>query len=83
MANLADLTELKRKVEKYKKESDRAAGALDAAMKQLKKEFGCDTLQEAKRELKRLEKEEADAKQGYERLLAEFEKEWGDALAPE
>jgi len=49
---------LKRKVEKYQKEQERAAGAYEQIMHCLLEEFECKTLKEAKRLLADMEKEE-------------------------
>ncbi|RLF30286.1 MAG: hypothetical protein DRN14_00070 [Thermoplasmata archaeon] len=80
MANIDDLTRLKRLVEKRQTEADKAAGALEEAMKSLHAEFGCDNISEAKTMLKTLEKKEAALKKKFDKALDEFLDKWGDEL---
>jgi len=47
-------------------------------MKQLKKEFGCSTLNEAKRKLKQLEKQEVESKEKFDSAVEKFEEDWPD-----
>jgi len=67
---------LKKKVERAQQEADKAEGALEQVMKQLKKEFGCSTLEEAKKKLKVLEKQKQKAEKDFEIAVEEFEEEW-------
>ena len=49
---------LKKQVEKYQREADRAEGAYEQLSKRLREEFSCTSLEEAKTLLEKLEKEE-------------------------
>jgi len=49
MAKLDKYLSLKKRVDKSQQEADQAEGAIKEVTKQLKREFGCDTLNAAKR----------------------------------
>lgn len=59
---------------------DRCKGELQRIQKQLKEEFGVDTLAEAQTFLTRLRKEEAKKVAAYEKLSGAFIREWGEKL---
>ena len=60
--------ELKKKAELAQETVNKAEGALGQVMTRLKKEFKCNSLEEAKKKLKQLERQEKN-------LIAEFKKE--------
>ncbi len=70
--------QLERRVEVAQQEADKAEGAFDELMKQLKRNFNCKTLVEAKRERKVLIKQDAQNTKIFEKALAEFEENWPD-----
>jgi len=69
-------SELKREVKDATREAERAQGALDETIKQLKDEFDCSSLKEAKALLGKLEKKANAAEDDFETALAEYEAEW-------
>ena len=69
---------LKKRADKAKTDADRAAGALDRTMDELKTEFDCETIEDAEARLKELEADEAEAETAYDKALAEFETAWAD-----
>jgi uncharacterized phage infection (PIP) family protein YhgE len=71
---------LKAKVEALQRRADRAKGALEAAERRLKEEFGCSTTEEAKALLKDMDSKLETAQEKYNEELKAFEKEWGDVL---
>lgn len=77
---LDDYTNLKQKVDRLQRESDKAAGALEQLKSQLRKEFECSSLEEAKSLLAKLEREEVKAKKEFETAMAEFEVKWSSVL---
>jgi predicted Zn-dependent protease len=79
-ADLREFTDLKHRVESLQKRADRAQGAFDQLTSQLKKEYGVTTLDEGKRLLLKLEKEEQKAEREYREALEKFLEEWGDQL---
>lgn len=80
--NLKKYNQLQTTVEGLRKEANKAAGALDQLMSQLKKEFGCKTLEEAENLLRDLTKKEKRLAKQFEEGLQEFEKDFGEKLAP-
>jgi hypothetical protein len=52
--------------------AERMAGVLDAALVNLKREFGCTSLKDAARLLKELEREEDAAARKFDGALAKF-----------
>ncbi len=80
MADLKKYIELKRKVETAQQKADRAEGALQQVMKQLKSEFGCTTLDAAKKKLLLLTKQESKAKKEFDSAVKEFEEKWEDEI---
>jgi hypothetical protein len=80
MVGIDDVTAVKKKLDRLRRESDRAAGVMDGIMKRLKDEFGCHTLKEAKAKLKEMQAQEAKAKSTFNKAFNAFEKEWGEVL---
>lgn len=78
MSELKKYMDLKRRVEKAQQEADKAQGAFDQVMKELKKDFECSTLEEAKKKLVSLQKQEKKAKEAFEEAVEEFEEKWVD-----
>jgi hypothetical protein len=74
------LVALKTKVEKIRRDADRASGAYDQGLAQLKKDFGCTTLEEAQKLLEKLKKDTELSRQNYQTALKTFEAKWGDKL---
>jgi len=78
MANLDRYLSLKKRVESAQQEADQAEGAEKEVMKQIKDEFGCNTLNDAKRTLKQERKKEADSKAKFDTAFEQFEEDWSD-----
>ena len=76
MSDLQDYIDLKEKVEKLRRESDKAAGALEQAEEQLNKRFNVSTLEEAEKLLDKMKKEEAKIKNQFLEALEGFEEKW-------
>lgn len=76
MSNLDRYLEIKERVEKAQKKANKAQGALEQVMKQLKSEFGCSTLPQAKKKLKTLQKETNKAKEVAEAGVNKFAKKY-------
>lgn len=78
--DLTTFQKLQNAVDEKQRQADRAQGAYDQAMAQLKTEFGCATLADAKTKLAELEKQEKAATAAYEKALAAFLAEHGEKL---
>lgn len=67
---------LKQEVEDAKGEAERAKGALDQLMSQLKSEFECEDLKQAKTLLDTLTVKKEKAEREFEREMAAYQKKW-------
>lgn len=82
MADIKDLERLKRLVESEQRQRDKAQGRYEAVMDELRREYGCDSLEDAEKLKKKLDRQAEAAKQEAERALAEFKREFGKELPP-
>ncbi len=80
MTDIKRFNTLKRQVDDKKRELDRAEGALEETMRRLKKDFGCNTLKEAKAKLAALRTKTNQANERFANALNTFERKWGKAL---
>ncbi len=76
MGSLKKYTKLKQKVEEVKQKANKAAGALEEVMKQLKDIFACTTLKAATLKLVLLQKQEKKLIKEFENVVEKFEEEW-------
>lgn len=67
---------LKRDVDSLRAESQRAKGAYEQLMTQLKNEFECKSLKEAKALLEDLQEKKSKAEKEFEKAMKEYEKKW-------
>lgn len=80
---LDDYQALKRKVENLRREAHQAEGALKEIATRLKKEFGCDSIEEAKALLDKLLKKEIALARRVTKAKRAFEKKWKHVLDKE
>lgn len=80
MITLDDLPALIRKVERLKSESDKAQGRFDSILDEIRKQFGCQNLTEAKGLLEQLMTEQLLALKLYNRKYEKVMKKWGHLL---
>lgn len=73
--------QLKNRVEQLKKEQLKAEGSLEHLLSQLKNEFDCDSLEEARAYLVELKQQLADAQEQLDQDLAEFQEKHKDVLS--
>ena len=71
---------LKELAEKRRQQADKAQGALDSLLSQLRKEHGLKSLEEAEAYLLKLTKELEQVKRELEKTLEEYERKWGSKL---
>ena len=83
MTDIEKYTELKRKVEVANQKYNKAVGATGQLLKQLKSEFDCSTLEQAKEKLKKLKKQEQTSEAELKEALQKFEDKWNDRLNPD
>jgi uncharacterized protein with ATP-grasp and redox domains len=77
---LDDYQELLRKLDRLKRRRDQAKGALNEILKRLKKEFGCNTIQEAEAKLEELLTKEIETHKRYVKVKTRFEKKYAKVL---
>jgi len=71
---------IKSQVDSMNRKVERAKGALESELSRLKEVFGCGTIEEGKKELKRLELKRREAKKKFELEMTKFEDKWTDKL---
>ncbi len=67
---------LKQDVEDAKSESERSRGAYEQLLRQLKEEFDCTSVKDAKVLLTKLEAKAEKAEKEFQTALAEYERKW-------
>jgi hypothetical protein len=77
---LKDYLQLKKKVDKYQRELDQSKGELKQLMATLLEQYGCKTIKEAKRLLKKLRRREHAAETKFKAGLKRFEQRWRKQL---
>lgn len=83
MTPTEQLQDIQSRVAARKREVDKAQGSLDAVTKQLKEDFGCASLSEAKAKLAKLREDEEKAQVEFESLRLKFEETYAHALREE
>jgi len=76
--NLDKYLALKKQIRRVQQQGDEAKGAGDETMKQIKDEFGCTTLKQAKVKRKQLRKCKISSKRKLDIAIEQFEKDWPD-----
>ena len=71
---------LKDRVESLQRKADRAEGALEQWRRQLHKEFDCHNVDEAKKLLVEMERQQQQLDEEYQKAVKIFERKWGDKL---
>lgn len=83
MIDLKRFNELQTQCGQLQRKADQAEGAAKQLRERLAKDYGCNSLEEAERVLKRKRDELAKAETHYNEQLAAFETEWADVLEEE
>lgn len=78
MASVKEYLELKRKVENAQQLVDKAKGALEQLIRNLKQDFNCNTIEEAEKKLRSLQAERGNLEQQFDDEVEEFKKKWKD-----
>lgn len=80
MTELERLARLKADIADLRSEADKAQGALDRVLAELKKDFGCSSLKRARRLMARLERKDRVLAKRLDKALERFAREWGHVL---
>lgn len=75
MLSADDFPAVQRAVQKARQRTERAAGAADQILEQVKAEFGCKTVEAARDLLDRLREQRQAALEKYNRRMVKFKKE--------
>lgn len=78
--NLRDYQDLKSKVEQLQRRSDKLEGALEQKYETLKREYGCKSLEDARKQLEKEEQEIVRIEERCDSAIEEFQSKWGDKL---
>lgn len=78
--NLKQYQQLKDRVDTLRQNVARAEGVRDELLKRLRREYGCETVEEAEQLHLRLASEAEEAEGRFQQQLAQFNEEWGDLL---
>jgi hypothetical protein len=78
MSNTDEYLKLKKKADAAQKKADKAQGAYDQILKQLKDEFGCSSLEEAQLLLKKMKKKEKKIVKEFDEAMEAYTKECAD-----
>lgn len=81
--NLRKWQRLKERVEQLQKDKERSKGVLDQLMSQLSKDFDCNSVEGAKRLLRKLKRGKANGEEELKEALKKFEEDLKESEAPE
>lgn len=78
--DIARWERLKGEVDKLQRDVDRAEGSLHTLLDRLRKEHGCESLEDARELLNRLSRKEAKLEERFDQSLEAFEQKWDGVL---
>ena len=78
MINVKEYRQMKSELDTLNKEAVRCEVELDAVMERMKKEFGCDTVEEARDRLNKLENDIAATVKEFNKAFDAFRRKWRD-----
>lgn len=81
MISMKEYERLKKQEEEAARERDQAIGAKETYLKQLKDDFGCRTVEEAKALLASKQKEQDKLKRTIEKKLETFDEKHGEEIS--
>lgn len=70
---IEEFNELKEQIDDLRRRKDKAAGAKGQLLKELKQQFGCSTVQEAKKHLRKLKADKSNLQERFEKAMVAFE----------
>ena len=71
-----EFEKLKREVDQAHAESERAKGARDQLMRRLHDEFECDSLEEARTLLKKIQRQKDEAMKTFDEKMSDYRRKW-------
>jgi archaellum component FlaD/FlaE len=80
MSDLEEYLQIEKKAKEAQREADKARASLDVEMENLKNNFKCNSIKEAKAELAKRRKIREVARKEFNKAKEEFEDKWKDRL---
>lgn len=77
--NIKEIQEIKSQIEQRKQQIERAKGRKEQLLETLKREFDCDTLEEAKKLLEKAKNDGKETREKIDRLAERIEKIWNES----
>ena len=81
MSSVDSFLRVKAEVEETKEQLEQSKGKLELLMGELKKSFGCSTVEEAEALLRKYKKQEERLTKEFDGLYQEFKEKWDDRLS--
>lgn len=72
--------QFKEEAERKRRQADKAQGALDSLLAQLKKDYDLDSLEELDKRIPQLQKQLKSIQQELTQSLDEYNQKWGDKI---
>lgn len=77
--NIKEIQEIKSQIEQRKQQIERAKGRKEQLLETLKREFDCNTLEEAKKLLEKAKNDGKETREKIDRLAERIEKIWNES----
>lgn len=77
--NIKEIQEIKSQIEQRKQQIERAKGRKEQLLETLKREFDCNTLEEAKKLLEKAKNDGKETREKIDRLVERIEKIWNES----
>ena len=77
---LENFEKLKRQISRLREERIKAEGAMTQLLKQMREQFGCSSVEEARGLLSKVEKEMKELEKRFQDEYRRFTEEWGEEL---
>jgi len=81
MAEASDVLRLKERAEKDSRRAAEAQGALKETLRTLKHKYGVDSVKDVKKLLDKLEREDRQSGEEFDKAVQKYEREYRNALA--
>ncbi len=80
MPSVSDIADLKERVERLRRDVDRAQGAYDQSMQRLSSEFDCSSIQAAEKKMARLEEEQEELEAKLKKAMKKLREDYPDVF---
>lgn len=80
MPSVSDIADFKERVERLRREVDRAQGAYDQSMQRLSNEFDCSSIQAAEKKMAKLEEEQEELEAKLQKAMKKLKEDYPDVF---